>query len=192
MIFHNLSINDLYKHALDLYSITNTEALCAYSGTYTGRCPNDKRISYNNDTTRNKIWWGNVNIDLSQQIMDECYKKGMNHILKKNNVYVMDSYAGWDNREGGMRINVRTICSDPYHALFIKNMLIPSEKKHNSKEINLTILNCGDITTRDIGMYNKGGVNENLIGLNLDTQVGQLNQVESLQNALFSSFNISL
>ena len=31
-----------------------------------------------------------------------------------------------------------------------------------------------------------------IIGLNLDTQVGQLNQVESLQKALFSSFNISL
>lgn len=168
MIFHNLSINDLYKHAQQMYGITNTEALCAYSGTYTGRCPHDKRISYNNDTTRKQVWWGNVNIDLSQEIMDECYKKGMNHILKKNNIYVMDSYAGWDNREGGMRINIRTICSDPYHALFIKNMLIPSEKKHNSKEINLTILNCGDITTRDIGTYNKGGVNENLIGLNLD------------------------
>ena len=31
-----------------------------------------------------------------------------------------------------------------------------------------------------------------VIGLNLDTQVGQLNQVESLQNALYSSFNINL
>ena len=66
MIFHNLSINDLYKHAQQMYGITNTEALCAYSGTYTGRCPDDKRISYNNDTTRNQVWWGNVNIDLSQ------------------------------------------------------------------------------------------------------------------------------
>ena len=31
-----------------------------------------------------------------------------------------------------------------------------------------------------------------IIGLNLDTQIGQLNQVNSLQKALFSSFNISL
>ena len=31
-----------------------------------------------------------------------------------------------------------------------------------------------------------------IIGLNLDRQVGQLNQIESLQKALFSTFNISL
>lgn len=41
-------------------------------------------------------------------------------------LYVVDGYAGWSEE---YRLKCRIVCSRPYHALFMKNMLIrPTEK----------------------------------------------------------------
>lgn len=47
-------------------NISDTGALIAYSGLRTGRSPTDKRIIKDQHTT-DKIWWGSVNIPLSQE-----------------------------------------------------------------------------------------------------------------------------
>jgi phosphoenolpyruvate carboxykinase (ATP) len=168
MIFHNLSINGLYSHTKDntCYRVTSTGALLAYSGKYTGRCPKDKRISCC-DKTKNDIWWGDVNIEIKKELLKECYDKGLKHIFSKKHIYVIDSYAGWDNRKDGKQINIRTICTDPYHALFIRNMLILTDKPHKPQNIDLTVVNCGDITTRECGIQDNS-INENLVGMDID------------------------
>ena len=50
MKYYNLSTDELYKHANKLHKFTNTDAMVAYSGKYTGRCPKDKRIVKNKHT----------------------------------------------------------------------------------------------------------------------------------------------
>ena len=45
--------------------ITNTGALSVTSGMKTGRTPKDKRI-VKDDNTKDVIWWGDVNIPISQ------------------------------------------------------------------------------------------------------------------------------
>jgi phosphoenolpyruvate carboxykinase (ATP) len=91
---------------------------------------------------------------------------------KHKHIYIIDSYAGWDDRDGGERINVRTICSDPYHALFMRNMLILADERHVASDIDLTILNCGDIAVPNIGTddipCSGTKLTENLVGMDLD------------------------
>jgi phosphoenolpyruvate carboxykinase (ATP) len=171
MISHNPGIDELYRHATELYRTTSTGAIVAYSGKYTGRCPDDKRISCG-DITHDDVWWGTVNKELSQTSHELYYNYGLKHIfgVGHKHIYIIDSYAGWDDRDGGERINVRTICSDPYHALFMRNMLILADCRHAASDIDLTILNCGDIAVPGtcVEETHRSGITENLVGMDLD------------------------
>ena len=166
MKYYNLNTDELYDHALKLYNTNSTGALVAYSGEYTGRCPKDKRVVINKLTE--DIWWGDINKPIDEELFYFYYLNGHNYINSCNDIYIMDSYAGWDPNN---QIKVRVICTDPYHALFMRNMLIPAEKIHS--EVDLEILNCSSINLKYFDEklksmnLDKGDLNENLIGLDL-------------------------
>lgn len=60
-------------------------------------------------------------------------------------MFVIDGYAGWDK---DFRKNCRIIVTRPYHALFIKQMLIrdeePSLHEHFKNGPDFTVLNGGE------------------------------------------------
>lgn len=76
-VVYNPSVGELYEYAMmsehlgspdpNIYNttITNTGALSASSGLRTGRSPKDKRI-VEDDVTKNTIWWGDVNMPISE------------------------------------------------------------------------------------------------------------------------------
>lgn len=167
MKYYNLNTEQLYEHALKYHKTNDTGALVAYSGKYTGRSPKDKRI-VKSDLTKD-IWWGNVNKPIDEQLFYFYYLNGHNFINSCENSYIMDCYAGWDPKN---QINVRIICTDPYHALFMRNMLIPAEKKHD--HVDLEVINCSSINLKYFDdklnemNLNKGDLDENLIGLDLN------------------------
>jgi len=167
MKYYNLGTDELYNHAKKIHKFNDTGALVAYSGKYTGRCPDDKRIVENKSSS--DIWWGDVNKPINEILFYYYYIQAHNYFEEDRNVYIVDSYAGWDKDN---QITVRTICSDPYHALFMKNMLIPANKIHKGK-IDLEIVNCSDLYLTeyddDLKKLNieKGDLNENLIGMDL-------------------------
>jgi phosphoenolpyruvate carboxykinase (ATP) len=112
----------LYEHAVlyDKAEIASNGAICTSSGEKTGRSPKDKRI-VDNPPSHDDIWWGSVNMPIS----DESFQINRGIAIKYLNscprIYVMDGFAGWDDQH---QIKVRIICSRPYHALFMHNMLI--------------------------------------------------------------------
>lgn len=57
-----------HRHSIDPNTldttITDTGALCAYSGLRTGRSPTDKRTVLD-EVTKDTVWWGKVNIPIS-------------------------------------------------------------------------------------------------------------------------------
>ena len=61
MIITNPSVSFLYQQAqeTDKLNLSSTNALLAYSGKYTGRCPESKRIVKSEKTK--DIWWGHIN-----------------------------------------------------------------------------------------------------------------------------------
>ena len=101
-------------------AITASGALVAMSGARTGRSPRDKRIVAE-PSTRNDIWWGEVNIQLDEHTFEINRERAIDYLNTLELLYVIDGYAGWDAVH---RIKVRVICARAYHALFMHNMLV--------------------------------------------------------------------
>lgn len=65
----------------------------------------------------------------------------IDYLNTRNRIYVVDGYAGWDER---CRISVRVVCARAYHALFMRNMLIrPSLEQLETFRPDYTIYNAG-------------------------------------------------
>lgn len=121
--------------------ISSTNALIAYSGSKTGRCPKDKKIV--DDPTSNKnINWGDVNVKMSPELFETNLKQAKDFLNSAQQLYVIDGWAGWDP---AYQIKIRVICSRAYHALFMHNMLIrpTAEQLINFGEPDYIIYNAG-------------------------------------------------
>ncbi|MES2615759.1 MAG: phosphoenolpyruvate carboxykinase (ATP) [Bdellovibrionota bacterium] len=143
-IFYNPAPALLYEHAVLFEKqtrITETGALVAFSGEKTGRSPTDKRIVKEN-TTQADIDWGDVNVALERESFLQNKQTALEYLNSRPRVYVMDCFAGWDVKN---RIKVRVICSRPYHALFMHNMLITptASELENFGTPDYTIINAG-------------------------------------------------
>ena len=144
IIIRNPSPAQLYKFAL-LYesesAISDKGALMLESGTKTGRSPKDKRIIERAGSV-NDIWWGNINIKLDEHTFDINRQRAIDYFNTRTRIYVIDGYGGWDPK---YRIKVRVICTRPYHALFMHNMLIrpTAEELTTFGEPDYVIYNAG-------------------------------------------------
>jgi phosphoenolpyruvate carboxykinase (ATP) len=170
-IYWNLPVAELYRDSLlnNKYTISSTGALVAYSGDYTGRSPKDKRIVY--DENSKDIWWGKINMKINKKLFNFYYKSSLDYLsdilLKDKDVYIIDAYAGWDENH---RIKVRILCTDPYHALFMRNMLIPSDTEF--EEPDFTIINVGelklsDVEDKDMNVKKDNTLKDNLVAIDL-------------------------
>ena len=135
----------LYEEALRYdvgAALANNGAIMLRSGEKTGRSPQDKRIVEHPDSAED-IWWGNVNIQLDEHTYEVNRERAVDYLNTCSQVYVVDGFAGWDPE---YRIKVRVICSRPYHALFMHNMLIrPTDEELESfGEPDFVVFNAGE------------------------------------------------
>jgi phosphoenolpyruvate carboxykinase (ATP) len=121
--------------------IAASGAIVARSGEKTGRSPKDKRIVATAGHTAD-VWWGPVNHRLTPQAFRINRKRAVDFLARCERLYVIDGFAGWDP---AARIKVRVVCSRPYHALFMHNMLIRP-----------TPLELADFGNPDYTIYNAG------------------------------------
>jgi phosphoenolpyruvate carboxykinase (ATP) len=127
-VHRNLPPSALYEHAIRYEkdaSIAENGALVAYSGAKTGRSPKDKRV-VEHPESKNDVWWGPVNIPCDAHTFQINRQRALDYLNTRERLYCVDAFAGWDSR---VRIKVRVICSLPYHALFMHNMLIRPTKE---------------------------------------------------------------
>lgn len=144
-VIRNAPVSYLYANAIKYElgaEITNTGALALRSGEKTGRSPKDKRIIDRPEST-NDIWWGKINIKMDEHTFDINRQRAIDYFNTRSRIYVMDGFAGWDPK---YQIKVRVICTRPYHALFMNNMLIrPTlEQLENFGEPDYVIFNAGE------------------------------------------------
>src|SRR6478736_4701901 len=119
----NLAPAMLYAEAIredEKCDIADTGALIAFSGDKTGRSPKDKRV-VKNPASQDEVWWGNVNVPIDEETFEVNRERAIDYLNTRKCLYVVDAFAGWDER---YRAKIRVICSRPYHALFMHNMLI--------------------------------------------------------------------
>ena len=143
----NATAPELYEEALkyepDAY-ISSKGALIVSSYEKTGRSPKDKRIvEYPN--INEDIWWGNVNIGMDEETFMVSRGRAIEFLNTQQRIYVVDGFAGWDLK---YRIKVRIIATRPYHALFMKNMLITPnyDELMNFEEPDYIIFNAGKLS----------------------------------------------
>jgi len=143
-VLRNSAPCKLYEEAIRFEpgtTISDTGALIAYSGDKTGRSPQDKRL-VRHPGSEGDIWWGPVNFPLDQVSFAINRERAKDYLNTRERLYVVDGYAGWDPQ---YQLKVRVICSRPYHALFMHQMLIrPTDEQ---------LLHYG---TPDFVVYNAG------------------------------------
>eukprot|EP00758_Cryptobia_borreli_P011433 Tbor_TRINITY_DN5654_c2_g5::TRINITY_DN5654_c2_g5_i1::g.9349::m.9349/K01610/E4.1.1.49, pckA; phosphoenolpyruvate carboxykinase (ATP) len=160
----NLSTPELVEWALKLEkdtTLSDRGALSVRSYLKTGRSPSDKRIA-DTDCVRDTVNWGKVNIKLSEKSFASCKKRAVDFLNSRERVFIVDCFAGHDPK---YQIKVRVITTRPYHALFMRNMLIvpTPEQLANFGNPDYIIYNAGecDADTSVEGVTSKTSVSIN-------------------------------
>lgn len=128
--------------------LTEHACLSVYSGAYTGRFPDAKRI-VKSEFSESDIWWcrpsesnkSTPNIPLSRETFKINLEIACEFLNNQEQIYVIDGWAGWHN---DYRLAIRVYCSRAYHALFMQNMLInPTEQELETWKPDFEIFNAG-------------------------------------------------
>lgn len=174
---HNIDVTKIIRNAAPpvLYheamaheteaAIANSGALMVRSGEKTGRSPKDKRIVEHSDSKDN-IWWGSVNMGVNELTFQINRERAIDYLNTMERLYVVDGFGGWDPKE---RIKVRVICTRPYHALFMWNMLIrpTDEELANFGNPDYVIFNAGQFPAN---RYTTGMTSKTSVSLSFEHQ----------------------
>jgi phosphoenolpyruvate carboxykinase (ATP) len=189
ILHRNASVARLYEFALlsDRGVLSSSGALATRSGAKTGRSPNDKRIVESPESI-DDVWWGAVNVPIAPQSFQQLKQAALHHLNANGTLYVCDGFAGWDPR---YRLKIRVICTRPYHALFMHNMLIRP-----------TVAELAEFGDPDMVIYNVGTYQANpkipgvssgtSISLNLETKEMLIFGTEyagEMKKGVFSAMN---
>ena len=114
--------------------------------------------------TKDTIWWGDVNIPLSPEAYEINKSRAIDYLNTCKYLFAIDGLGGWDS---DYKLRCRVICSRPYHALFMKTMLIrptPTEIEADFEDgADLTIFNAGEFAA---DLNNEGVDNETCVSVN--------------------------
>jgi len=164
-IRRNLSPAALFTEAIredPKCDIADTGALIAFSGEKTGRSPQDKRVVEHPDS-KDDVWWGSVNVPIDNETFEVNRERAIDYLNTRQRLYVVDAFAGWDETN---RAKIRVICTRPYHALFMHNMLIrpTREELADFGTPHVVIYNAGEFPAnrRTKGMSSKTSVDLSL------------------------------
>ena len=151
-------------HEVDA-AIADTGALMVRSGEKTGRSPKDKRIVEHTDSKDN-IWWGSVNVAVDEHTFEINRERAIDYLNTREKLYVVDGFGGWDPNE---QIKVRIVCTRPYHALFMWNMLIrpTDEQLETFGEPDYVIFNAGQFPAN---RYTSGMTSKTSVDLSFEQQ----------------------
>lgn len=104
--------------------LTDTGAVCAETGKYTGRSPGDKFI-VDEPTVKDKIEWGSVNQPISSEIFENLYTKVISYLETKEELFVFKGFAGADKK---YRLPIQVVNEYAWHNLFAHQLFIRPEE----------------------------------------------------------------
>ncbi len=102
---------------------------------YTGRSPNDK-YTVKEETTADNIWWGDVNVAVSEDRFACLYRKIMAYYQGRD-LFIRDAYCGADPQ---YQLKVRVITERASANLFVYNMFVrpdPAELSYFDPEFTV-------------------------------------------------------
>ncbi len=139
-VHYQLSPDDLHGITLenDMGKEASSGALAVSTGEFTGRSPMD-RFLVKDAITKEKVWWGDINIPFESEKFDLLYDKVINYLNDKE-LYVRDCYACADPE---YKLNIRVINEYPWSNMFAYNMFIrPTEAELEVFDPEWTVVNA--------------------------------------------------
>jgi len=179
-------------HALTIQKNQGVEtasgALAIQTGAFTGRSPKDRFI-VKDAITKDRVWWGDVNLPFSSKNFDLLYDKVINYLSKKE-LFVRDSYACSDP---AYRTNIRVINEYPWSNYFAYNMFLrPTEAELKNFEPEWTVINApGFLAVPD----RDGTRQQNFAILNFTKKtalIGGTGYTGEIKKGIFSALNFIL
>lgn len=114
-------------------------AIVAETGKYTGRSPKDKFI-VEEESTKDKISWGNVNRAISAEVFDNLYLKVLNYLKEKDDLFVFKGFAGADKDS---QLSIQVVNEYAWHNLFCHQLFIrPTKEELASHVPDFTIVSA--------------------------------------------------
>jgi phosphoenolpyruvate carboxykinase (ATP) len=135
----NLSVPQLVEKVLTRKEglLTNSGAVRATTGKYTGRSPKDKYI-VEEASVKDKIDWGSVNQPISEEAFDKLYNKVLNYLKEKEEIFVFKGFAGADKK---YRLPIQVINEYAWHNLFAHQLFIrPTEEELLTHKAEFTVI----------------------------------------------------
>jgi phosphoenolpyruvate carboxykinase (ATP) len=102
--------------------LTDTGALMADTGRFTGRSPKDRFI-VRDATTADAVWWGDINIPFDADKFEQLHQKMVAYLADKQ-LYVREAYAG---AHPATQLKLRVVNELAWHNLFCYNMFLRPE-----------------------------------------------------------------
>ncbi len=135
--YYNLSTSELVEMALARKEaiLTNTGALRATTGKFTGRSPKDKFFVLDSES-ENTVHWGKVNQKIDESSFQHLYQEAL-AMIKKNGAFVFQGYAGADD---SIRMPIRVVTQYAWHSLFAHQLFIrpqPGELENHQAEFTI-------------------------------------------------------
>ncbi|WP_042143054.1 phosphoenolpyruvate carboxykinase (ATP) [Paucisalibacillus sp. EB02] len=137
----NLSVATLVEKVLSRKEgvLSNTGAVLATTGKYTGRSPEDKFI-VKDSISESKVDWGNVNQPIEEEVFEKLYTKVISHLKDNDEVYVFNGFAGADQN---YQLPIQVINEFAWHNLFAKQLFIrPTEDQLATHEPSFTVISA--------------------------------------------------
>jgi len=137
---YQLSSNQLHNKTIENNQgvEASSGALAVNTGEFTGRSPKDRFI-VKDDITKDRVWWGNINIPFESDKFEALYKKVTAYLSEKE-VYVRDCYACADH---DYNTNIRVINEYPWSNMFAYNMFLrPSDEELKSFDPEWVVVNA--------------------------------------------------
>ncbi|GAB5398752.1 MAG: phosphoenolpyruvate carboxykinase (ATP) [Aureisphaera sp.] len=113
-------------------------AIAVNTGEFTGRSPQDRFI-VKDDITKDRIWWGDINIPFDPEKFDALYDR-ITEYLNGKEVYARDCFACADL---DYRLNIRVINEYPWSNMFAYNMFLrPDEEELEGFDPEWVVVNA--------------------------------------------------
>jgi phosphoenolpyruvate carboxykinase (ATP) len=118
-VLANLPTAELYEHAIRAGegTIAADGPLVVLTGSHTGRSPKDKFI-VREPWSQDKVWWGEVNHELSEAHYDRLRARLMEHV-KGSRLYAQDMYIGAHEQH---RRSLRVYTETAWASIFARNL----------------------------------------------------------------------
>ncbi len=142
-IHANLSRATLVEHAVTRGEaiLADTGALVAYTGTHTGRSPQDRYIVAESPS-KDQVFWGAVNRPMEPGVFQRLLDKAHAYVQGRD-LFVFDGWACADPR---YRLPVRVLAEKAWHALFARCLLLrPSAQELPTFQPQFTVLHAAGL-----------------------------------------------